>query len=88
MDNFSLAMQSILIGFGSTYIVPRILLHTRSPRRYWYLAAFAFVMSIVSMAVIQGLFEFGEVLLRSVGVGLVPIIGGYIFVYFTHGFRK
>lgn len=72
----------LTVAFVSTGILPNYLRF--KPKGYRLILAVTFLgYFFVSLRSVLGRYDLWEALLRAFLTGITPIIGGYLFVYFT-----
>lgn len=77
-----LILLSSAVAFVSTGIIPNYLrFKSKGYRRILAITFFAFFC--VSLRHVLGRYDVWEALFRALLTGMTPIIGGYLFVYFT-----
>ena len=70
------------VGFVSTGILPNYL--RLKPKGYRLILAVTFLaFFLVTLRNVLGRYDLWEVLFRAFLSGMTPIVGGYLFVYFT-----
>ena len=76
------ALHGLALGYVSVGILPK---YIRSrPKGYWLILLLTFLaFFFVNLRNIIGRYEIWEAIFRAALIGTIPIIGGYLFVYFT-----
>ena len=76
------ALHGLALGYVSVGILPK---YIRSrPNGYWLILLLTFLaFFFVNLRNIVDRYEIWEAIVRAALIGTIPIIGGYLFVYFT-----
>ena len=78
------ALHGAALGYVSVGILPKYL--RSRPSGYWLillLTFLAFFFVNLRNIITLGRYEIWEAIFRAALIGAIPIIGGYLFVYFT-----